>query len=44
MSETATGADPVSAHRGHRRHVRPGREQDYLRWQAEINDVWPTGR
>jgi antibiotic biosynthesis monooxygenase (ABM) superfamily enzyme len=42
MSETATGADPVSATVVIARHVRPGREQDYLRWQAEINNVCRT--
>ena len=43
MSETATDTGPVSATvvlvQG---RVRPGRENEYLRWQAEINDECRT--
>ena len=43
MSETATDTGPVSATvvlvQG---RVRPGREDEYLRWQAEINDECRT--
>jgi len=42
MSETRTGAAPVSATVVIAQHVRPGREQDYLRWQADINDLCRT--
>lgn len=42
MSETATGAGPVSATVVIAQHVRPERKDDYLRWQAEINDLCRT--
>ncbi len=42
MSETATGASPVSATVVIAQHVRPERKDEYLRWQAEINDLCRT--
>ena len=42
MSETATGAGPVSATVVIAQHVRPERKDEYLRWQAEISDLCRT--
>ena len=42
MSETATDTGPVSATVVFARRVRPGREDEYLAWQAEINDACRT--
>ena len=42
MSETATDSGPVSATVVFARRVRPGREDEYLAWQAEINDACRT--
>lgn len=42
MSETATGAGPVSATVVIAQHVRPERKEEYLRWQAEINNLCRT--
>jgi len=38
MNETTTDAGPLSATVVLVQRVRPGRENEYLRWQAEIND------
>ena len=38
MSKTATDTGPVSATVVLVQRVRPGRENEYLRWQAEINE------
>jgi len=38
MSVTASATGPVSATVVIAQRVRPGREADYLRWQAQIND------
>jgi len=42
VSETATGASPVSATVVIAQPVRPERLDQYLRWQTEINDVCRT--
>jgi antibiotic biosynthesis monooxygenase (ABM) superfamily enzyme len=42
MSETATDTGPVSATVVFARRVRPGREAEYLAWQAEMNDACRT--
>jgi antibiotic biosynthesis monooxygenase (ABM) superfamily enzyme len=42
MSETGASARPVSATVVIAQHVRPGQEQEYLRWQTEINDQCRT--
>jgi antibiotic biosynthesis monooxygenase (ABM) superfamily enzyme len=42
MSETATDTGPVSATVVFARRVRPGREDEYLAWQAEMNDACRT--
>jgi hypothetical protein len=42
MSETATDTGRVSATVVLVQRVRPGRENEYLRWQAEINDACRT--
>jgi antibiotic biosynthesis monooxygenase (ABM) superfamily enzyme len=41
-SRTAPAAGPVSATVVIAQRVRPGREADYLRWQAQINDQCQT--
>ena len=38
MSATSASDHPVSATVVIAQHVRPGQEQEYLRWQTEIND------
>ena len=42
MSKAATDTGPVSATVVLVQRVRPGRENEYLRWQAEINDECRT--
>jgi hypothetical protein len=42
MSETATDTGPVSATVVFARRVRPSRENEYLAWQAEMNDECRT--
>lgn len=42
MSAAAAGAPPVAATVVVAQHVRPGREQDYLCWQAEVNEQCRT--
>lgn len=42
MSEAEAGANPVSATVVVAQHVRPGMEQDYLCWQAEVNEQCRT--
>ncbi|MBI5591327.1 MAG: antibiotic biosynthesis monooxygenase [Deltaproteobacteria bacterium] len=42
MSEAGAGSNPVSATVVIAQHVRPGKEQDYLGWQAEVNEKCRT--